>query len=186
MQNPNEVEAELLAHKNALLLHNLSVKQNRTPEEDEIFKNLLLAQLATVNRKPEDVFGTSESIIVPDCGELPDSEEPHAVVKKTSKIPTLAAHVTKDLNPGAVKVKRVMNGEYPDEKLGSSHTPVKTVVRDITNSFFSLSPGGTTATYEHTVKVAVKKVSGGQFVKPVSEDDDTESLGNNSSLSSSQ
>ena len=169
MQNPNEVAADLLEYKEALLIHQLTVKKDRSPEEAELFKSLLLTQLAKLEPQPEFAYETNDSITVPNCGEFPESEEPESVVRKTPKVPTLAAQFNKQLNIGAVQVKREINSECPEQKLGGLHTPVKTVGKDITNTLFFFSPGGTTATYKHTVEVSVKKVSGGQFVEPASE-----------------
>lgn len=181
MQDVKVVETELAEYKQALLIQNLSVKNDRTPEESELLKNLLLDQLAKLE-KSSVLDSTSDSIVVPNFSELPeDQESAEDVAPKTRKVPTLAAQVNKSLNTGAVQVKREINSAYPDEKLGGVHTPVKTVGKDITNSRFFVSPGGTTAIYAQTVQVSVKKVSGGQFV----ETDNTEKSSINSSLTSS-
>jgi hypothetical protein len=173
MQNL-KIEEKLSKHEAALSVHNLYVKEDLSPEEVDQFEALLQKKLAELKAKKLDKQSepdVSLSDLMPlESVELPDNQEPEDVVK-TPKVPTLAAQINKGLNTGAVKVKRVMNGEYPEEQLGNVHTPVKTVGKDITNSRFFVSPGGTTATYKQTVKVSVKKVSGGQFVEPASETD---------------
>ena len=171
MQTQEDMAAELLVRKNALALHNFSVRNDLSPEELEQYKDLLLAQLAKLQPQPESVCDISDSVMESDFIDSHDVEEPDAVPRKKRNTPTVAAHINKDANAGAVYVKRVINEACPEVKLGSSHTPVKTFGRNITNAQCFFSPGGTTATYQQTSTVHLKKVSGGQFVASENSED---------------
>lgn len=171
MQNQQDVEKELARLKEGLELQNLRVNPQRTREENERYKKLLQAELANLELQPVLGQEADDSTDVSLISDFSQEMEPEKLVSRTRKVPTVAAQVTKNLNPGTVSVKREMNNTYPQNKLGSQHTPVKMVGKDITNNTFFLSPKGTTATYEQTVRVSVKKVSGEQFIPADSTED---------------
>jgi hypothetical protein len=170
MQNPSEIE-KLIQHKIALQITNLMVKgKSRTPEESEHLAELLrnaLSALPVVENDIDDSYDDAGFAPAPQPVEVPAENE--EVISATTKPPTIAAAITKFANPGVVKIKRAINDAYPDEKLGGVHTPLRDVNRTF-SSLFSLSPGGTTATYEQTATVVVKKNSGDRFIKPSSQE----------------
>lgn len=177
MQNLRLTE-EIIRHEKALIAHTLMVKKIRTEDERLLVLQLCKEHIHLLELEAPD---TSNNDIndVTDCRDEHSVEEQESSSESddrpipTPKVPTLAAVVHKNSTLGTVPIKREMNQTFRGEHLGSQRTPVKPM-KEVTNHQFFLSPNGTTATYEQTVKVTLKKVSGKRFVEEESTDSEQE------------